>query len=99
MRGAFKIGKAGDKELAAPNGSVGARPRAIKGNAEHVRIGRKPASDNRLCHYARDVSMMMLDFDKRQIVLPCPLACPLARQIAGMHVACQGGRRQVKEVF
>lgn len=43
--------------------------------------------------------MMVLDFDKRQIVLPCLLARPLARQIAGMHVACQGGRRQVKEVF
>ena len=79
VRGAFKIGKAGDKKLTAPNGSVGAGTRAIKGNAEHVRVGRKPACDNRLCHYARDVRMMMLDFDKRQIVLPCLLACPLTR--------------------
>ena len=99
MRGAFKIGKAGDKELAAPNGPIGAGAGAVKGDAEDACIGRKPACDNRLCHYARDVRMMMLDFDKRQIVLPCLLACPLARQIAGMHVACQGGRRQVKEVF
>lgn len=43
--------------------------------------------------------MMVLDFDKRQVVLPCLLARPLARQITGMHIACQGGRRQVKEVF
>ena len=99
VRGAFKIGKASDKKLAAPYGAIGAGARAVEGDAEDACIGRKPACDNRLCHYARDVRMMMLNFDKRQIVLPCLFARPLARQIAGMHVACQGGRRQVKEIF
>lgn len=99
MRDALKIGETGDKKLTAPYGAISAGTRAVEGDAEDTRIGRKPACGNRLCHYARDVRMMVLDFNKRQIVLPCLLARPLARQIAGMHVACQGGRRQVKEVF
>ena len=99
MRDALKIGETGDKKLTAPYGAIGAGARAIEGDAENACIGRKPACGNRLCHYARDVRMMVLDFDKRQIVLPCLLARPLARQIVGMHVACQGGRRQVKEAF
>lgn len=63
VRGAFKIGKAGDKKLTAPYGAVGAGTRTIEGNTEDACIRRNPASDNRLCHYARDVRMMMLDFD------------------------------------
>lgn len=99
MRDALKIGEMGDKKLTTPYGAIGAGARAVEGDAEDACIGRKPACGNRLCHDARDVRMMVLDFDKRQIVLPCLLARPLARQIAGMYVACQGGRRQVKEVF
>ena len=99
MRGAFKAAKAGDKKLTAPNGPIGAGAGAVKGDAEDARVGCKLPRGDGLGHYARDVRMMMLDFDKRQIVLPCLFARPLARQIAGMHVACQGGRRQVKEVF
>ena len=79
VRGALKAAKAGNKKLAAPNGPIGAGTRTIEGNTEDACIRRKPASDNRLCHYARDVRMMMLDFDKRQTVLPCPLTRPLAR--------------------
>ena len=56
------------------------------------------ACGNRLCHDARDVRMMVLDFDKRQIVLPCLLARPLARQITGMHVACQAAGARSKRL-
>ena len=79
MRCALKVSKASDKKLAAPYGAIGAGARAIEGNAEDARLGRKLACDNRFCHHARDVRMMVLDFDKRQIVLPCLLARPLTR--------------------
>ena len=79
VRGAFKIGRAGDKELAAPNGSVGARPRAIKGNAEHVRIGRELTPSDGLGHHARDMRMMMLNLNKRHVLFLRLFACPLTR--------------------
>ena len=99
MRVALKAAKAGNKKLAAPNGPIGAGAGAVKGDAKDTRVGCKLARGDGLGHHARDMCMMMLDFDKRQIVLPCQFTRPLARQIAGMHVTCQGGRRQVKEVF
>lgn len=70
VRGALKIGKAGDKKLAAPNGSVGAGARAIKSDAKHTCIGRKLARGDSLGHHARDVRVMVLDFDKWQALVP-----------------------------
>ena len=84
VRGALKIGEAGDKKLAAPNGSVGAGARAIEGDAQNARVGRKLVRGDGLGHHARDVRMMVLDFDKRQIALPRLLAGPLTRQVAGV---------------
>ena len=79
MRGALKIGEAGDKKFAAPNSPVGAGARAIKGDAEHMRVRRKLARSDGFCYHARDMRMMMLNLDKRQIVFPRLLAGPLAR--------------------
>ena len=77
--GALKIGETGDKKFAAPNGPVGAGARAIEGDTKHTRVGRKLARSDSLGHHARDVRMMVLDFDKRQALFPRLLACPLAR--------------------
>ena len=79
VRGAFKIGKAGDKELAAPNGPIGAGAGAVEGDAEDACIGRKPACDNRLGHHARDMRMMMLNLNKRHVLFLRLFACPLTR--------------------
>ena len=79
MRGALKIGEAGDKKLTAPNGSVGASARSIEGDAKYARIGCKLSCGDSLSHHARDMRMMVLDFDKRQIVLARLFACPLTR--------------------
>ena len=79
MCGSLKIGKAGDKKFAAPNGPVGAGARAIEGDTQNARIGRKLARSDSLGHHARDVRMMVLDFDKRQVLFPRLLARPLAR--------------------
>ena len=79
VSGALKIGKTGDKKLAAPYGSVGAGARAIKSDAKHTCIGRKLARSDGLGHHARDVRVMVLDFDKWQIALPRLFAGPLAR--------------------
>ena len=79
MRGALKAAKAGNKKLAAPNGSIGAGAGAVKGDAKDTRVGCKLARGDGLGHYARDMCMMVLHLDERQIVLPCLLARPLAR--------------------
>ena len=79
MRDALKIGKAGDKKLAAPNGPVGAGARAIEGDTKHTRVGRKLTRGDGLGHHARDVRMMVLDFDKWQALVPRLLTRPLAR--------------------
>ena len=79
VSGALKIGKTGDKKLTAPYGSVGAGARAIKSDAKHTCIGRKLARSDGLGHHARDVRMMVLDFDKWQALFPCLLTRPLAR--------------------
>ena len=79
VRGAFKIGKAGDKELTAPNGSVGAGTRTIEGNTEDACVGCKLARGDSLGHYARDMRMMVLHLDERQIAFSHLLARPLAR--------------------
>ena len=79
MHGAFKIGKAGNKKLTAPNGPIGAGARAIKSDAKHTCIGRKLARSDGLGQHTRDVCMMVLNFDKWQIAPPRLFAGPLAR--------------------
>ena len=88
MRGALKAVKAGNKKLAAPNGPIGAGAGAVKGDAKDTRVGCKLARGDGLGHHARDVRMMMLNFNKRHTLFLRLFARPLARQIAGMHVAC-----------
>ena len=77
--GALKIGEAGDKKFAAPNGPVGAGARAIEGDTQNARIGHKPPCGDGLGHHAHDVRMMVLDFDKWQVLFPRLLTRPLAR--------------------
>ena len=84
---ALKAAKAGNKKLAAPNGPIGAGAGAVKGDAKDTRVGCKPARGDDLGYHARDMCMMVLNFDKWQVVLPCLLAGPLARKITRMQVA------------
>ena len=79
MRGALKAAKAGDKKLAAPNGPIGAGAGAVKGDAKDARVGCKLARGDGLGHYARDMRMMVLHLDERQIAFSRLLARPLAR--------------------
>ena len=79
VRGAFKIGKAGDKELAAPNGPIGAGAGAVKGDAKDACVGCKLARGDGLGHYARDMRMMMLNLNKRQALFLRLFARPLTR--------------------
>ena len=79
MRGAPKAAKADNKKLAAPNGPIGAGAGAVKGDAKDARVGCKLARGDGLGHYARDMRMMVLHLDERQIAFLCLLARPLAR--------------------
>ena len=79
MRGALKAAKAGNKKLAAPNGPIGAGAGAVKGDAKDARVGCKLARGDGLGHYARDMCMMVLHLDERQIAFSRLLARPLAR--------------------
>lgn len=79
MRGALKAAKAGNKKLSAPNGPIGAGAGAVKGDAKDTRVGCKLARGDGLGHYARDMRMMVLHLDERQIAFSRLLARPLAR--------------------
>ena len=79
MRCALKVSKASDKKLAAPNGPIGAGAGAVKGDAKDTRVGCKLARGDGLGHYARDMRMMVLHLDERQIAFSRLLARPLAR--------------------
>ena len=79
IRGALKAAKACNKKLAAPNGPIGAGAGAVKGDAKDARVGCKLVRDDSLGHYARDMRMMVLHLNERQIAFSRLLARPLAR--------------------
>ena len=55
------------QETRRPKWSIGAGAGAVKGDAKDARVGCKLVRDDSLGHYARDMRMMVLHLDERQI--------------------------------
>ena len=81
-----------DQHFPAPDAAVGAVAGAVEREADDRTLQRM------LRHAGRDVRVVMLHGDERQIVLGGPFLCPRRGQIAGMQIVHHGLRLDLEGV-
>ena len=91
VREALEVDAVRDQDFAAPDGAV----ESVSGPVERDADDR--VVDVVLRHGGHDVRMVVLHVHDAYAVRAAHLVRPFARQVFGMHVACDDGRLRVEE--